>query len=164
MPLHLDTSNPRLAEEQARMRARHSPAPTGEPSPPAPLHSQAKSAEENVEVEPFEYVRPKNAYVVFKDGHLYFYHVHRRLKKKLNTHRWHVRRYAGRMPRPETFQAVAERDPNAIQKLVAKAWCEAQIMWPIPGALQRPGGAQLLSPERALDFRFAAIAAERGVD
>jgi hypothetical protein len=34
----------------------------------------------------------------------------------------------------------------------------------VPGALQRPGEAQLLSPERAFDFRFAAIAAGRGVD
>jgi hypothetical protein len=42
MPLHLDTSNPGLAEEQARMRARHSPAPTGEPSPPAPPSQPGK--------------------------------------------------------------------------------------------------------------------------
>lgn len=92
-----------------------------------------KSAEENVEAEPFEPVRPKNGYVVFKDGHRYFYHVHRRLKKKLNTHRWHVRRSAGRMPRPETFQAVAERNtitPNAFKKLVAKAFWTQQIIWP----------------------------------
>lgn len=54
-------------------------------------------------------------------------------QKKLNTHRWHVRRYAGRMPRPETFQAVAERNtitPNAFKKLVAKAFWTQQNIWP----------------------------------
>jgi hypothetical protein len=61
-------------------------------------------------------------------------HIGRRLAKKLNTHRWHVLRNAFvNEPQPQTYEAVVAAKtvtPNAIKKLLAKAWCARQIMWP----------------------------------
>ncbi len=61
-------------------------------------------------------------------------HIGSRLTKKLNTHRWHVLRFAfSDYPHDESFEAVTAAktvEPNAIKKLVGKAWCARQIMWP----------------------------------
>ena len=61
-------------------------------------------------------------------------HIGRRLTKQLDTHRWHVLRIEfvdG--PQPETYETVVAAKtvtPNAMKKLLAKAWCARQIMWP----------------------------------
>ena len=52
-------------------------------------------------------------------------------------------------PRPETYDAVVASKtvtPNAIKKLLAKAWCARQIMWPNRqnGILVEVGGQRLL--------------------
>jgi hypothetical protein len=61
-------------------------------------------------------------------------HIGRRLNKKLDTHRWHVLRHSfDNDSHPETYDAVVSATtvtPNAIKKLLAKAWCARQIMWP----------------------------------
>jgi len=61
-------------------------------------------------------------------------HIGPRLAKRLNTHRWHVLRIRFEdEPQPETYDAVMAAKtvtPNAIKKLLGKAWCARQIMWP----------------------------------
>jgi hypothetical protein len=61
-------------------------------------------------------------------------HIGRLLAKKLDTHRWHVLRIEFLdEPQPETYEAVVATKtitPNAMKKLLAKAWCARQIMWP----------------------------------
>jgi hypothetical protein len=61
-------------------------------------------------------------------------HIGRPLAKKLDTHRWHVLRFAFEdEPQPETYESVVATKtvtPNAMKKLLAKAWCARQIMWP----------------------------------
>jgi hypothetical protein len=61
-------------------------------------------------------------------------HIGPRLAKKLGTHRWHVLRHAFvNDPQPETYDAVVAAKTvtrNAMKKLLAKAWCARQIMWP----------------------------------
>ena len=61
-------------------------------------------------------------------------HIGRRLAKKLDSHRWHILRIEFLdEPQPETYDAVVAAKtitPNAMQKLLAKAWCARQIMWP----------------------------------
>jgi hypothetical protein len=61
-------------------------------------------------------------------------HIGRRLPTRLNTRRWHVLRNAfASDQQPETYEAVVAAKtvtPNAIKKLLAKAWCARQIMWP----------------------------------
>jgi hypothetical protein len=77
-------------------------------------------------MEPFKITRPGEPY----EGP----HIGQRLATKLNTHRWHVLRIAfENEPQPETWEAVVSAKmvtPNAIKKLLAKAWCARQIMWP----------------------------------
>jgi hypothetical protein len=86
---------------------------------------KAKSEEEGI-MEPFKITRPGAPY----EGP----HIGPRLAKQLNTHRWHVLRIAFvDEPQPETYEAVLAAKtitPNAIKKLLAKAWCARQIMWP----------------------------------
>jgi len=61
-------------------------------------------------------------------------HIGRRLAKKLDTNRWHVLRHSfDNDPQPETYEAVVATKtltPNAMKKLLAKAWCARRIMWP----------------------------------
>lgn len=61
-------------------------------------------------------------------------HIGRPLAKKLDTHRWHVLRIAFEdEPQPETYESVVAAKtvtPNAMKKLLAKARCARQIMWP----------------------------------
>jgi len=60
-------------------------------------------------------------------------HIGKRIAEKLETHRWHVLRSTYEGPQPETYEAVTAMKtvtPNAIKKLVKKAWCARQIMWP----------------------------------
>ena len=61
-------------------------------------------------------------------------HIGPRLTKQLNTHRWHVLRIEFvNEPQPETYEAVVAAKtvtPKAMKKLLAKAWCTRQIMWP----------------------------------
>lgn len=79
-------------------------------------------------------VEASDAFKITFPGHAFEgLHIGQRLARKLKTHRWHVRRYAfANAPEPETFHAVLDgKDvtPDAIQKLVGKAWCARQIMW-----------------------------------
>src|SRR5580658_10118757 len=61
-------------------------------------------------------------------------HIGPLLAKQLDTHRWHVLRFAfDDGPQPETYEAVVDSKtvtPSAIKKLLGKAWCSRQIMWP----------------------------------
>ena len=76
--------------------------------------------------EPFKITHPGHAF----EGP----HIGSRLNKKLKTHRWHLLRNAFVIePQPDTYEAVVAAKsitPNAIQKLLARAWCARQIMWP----------------------------------
>jgi hypothetical protein len=78
----------------------------------------------------------EDAFKITRPGHPFEGpHIGQRLAKKLDTHRWYLRRYAYKIDaaEPESFEAVVSGDlvtPNAIKKLVAKAWCTRQIMWP----------------------------------
>jgi hypothetical protein len=83
-------------------------------------------------------------------------HIGARLAKQLDTHRWHVLRYAFEdpQPQPETYDAVVAAKtitPGAIKKLLGKAWCARQIMWPNrqSGILVEVGasGFYLVAPE-----------------
>jgi hypothetical protein len=60
-------------------------------------------------------------------------HIGSRLAKKLETHRWHVLRHSfDNDEQPETYEAVMASKaltPNAMKKLMAKAWCARQITW-----------------------------------
>ena len=73
-------------------------------------------------------------------------HIDRRLAEKLNTHRWHVLRIAFvNDKQPETYDAVLTArtvTPNAMKKLLSRAWCARQIMWPnrLNGILVEVGG------------------------
>jgi len=64
-------------------------------------------------------------------------HVGSRLTQKLDTHRWHVLRYSLQQPDkdnpPETYEALMWAKtitPDGIKKIVKRAWCARQIMWP----------------------------------
>jgi len=61
-------------------------------------------------------------------------HIGPRFAKQLDTHRWHVLRIAfANEPQPETYEALVAAKmvtPHAIKKLLARAWCSRQIMWP----------------------------------
>ena len=61
-------------------------------------------------------------------------HIGRRLATKLDTNRWHVLRITfDNGPQLETYEAVVAAKtvtPNAMKKLLSKAWCARQIMWP----------------------------------
>ena len=111
-----------------------------------------------------------NAGQFFPDGHAYKItrpgfaflgpHIGRRLTKKLETHRWHVLPRTYDDNEPETYEAVIATKtvtPNAIKKLVARAWCARQIMW-----RNRQNGILLevnLNGHRGANFYFAAPAA-----
>jgi hypothetical protein len=61
-------------------------------------------------------------------------HISSRLAQKLDTHRWHILRIAFEDElQPENYEALVAAKtvtPNAMRKLMAKAWCARQIMWP----------------------------------
>lgn len=102
------------------------------------------------ETEPFKITRPGEVY----GGP----HIGPRLARKLDTHRWHVLRNAYvNDPQPETYEAVVSAKsvtPNAIKKLIARAWCARQIMWPNRqnGILLEVGadGCYLVTPGNAM--------------
>lgn len=76
-------------------------------------------------MEPYKITRPGQAFGAP--------HISRRLATKLDTHRWHVLRNKYDGPQLETYEAVMAAKtvtPNAIKKLLSKAWCARQIMWP----------------------------------
>jgi hypothetical protein len=97
------------------------------------------SSEKENNMNPFKITHPGQPY----EGP----HLGQRLAKKLDTHRWHVLRIAFlNEPQPETYEAVVATKtvtPNAIKKLLAKAWCARQMMWPNrqDGILLEVGGS-----------------------
>jgi hypothetical protein len=101
-------------------------------------------------MEPFRITRPGQPY----EGP----HIGRRLAQKLDTHRWHVLRIEFLdEPQPENYEAVVAAKtvtPYAMKKLMAKAWCARQIMWPTRqnGILVETGatGFYLVTPGAAL--------------
>jgi hypothetical protein len=115
-------------------------------SKPATLQPNNHRAIDDLEGEAFKITHPGEAY----EGP----HIGPRLAKKLDTHRWHVLRQDFDGPKPDTYEAVVASKavtPNAIKKLVAKAWCARQIMWPNRqnGILLEVGGNgyYLVTPE-----------------
>jgi hypothetical protein len=83
-------------------------------------------SEKKGKMEPYKITHPGQPY----EGP----HIGPRLAKQLKTHRWHVLRIAFiDEPQPETYEAVVAAKSitsNAMKKLMAKAWCARQIMWP----------------------------------
>jgi hypothetical protein len=77
-------------------------------------------------MEPYKITRPGAPYEEL--------HIGPRLAKKLQTHRWHVLRIEFLdEPKPETYELVVAAKtitPYATKKLLGKAWCARQIMWP----------------------------------
>lgn len=100
-------------------------------------------------MEPFKITRPGQPY----EGP----HIGRRLAQKVDTHHWHALRHAFDDAQPETYESVLAAKtitPVAMKKLLAKAWCARQIMWPNRqiGILVETGanGFYLVTPEAGL--------------
>jgi hypothetical protein len=100
--------------------------PSVKPQAVARNTAQVPKLEEEGIMEPYKITRPGAPY----EGP----HIGPQLAKKLDTHPWHVLRIAFLdEPQPETYESVVAAKtvtPKAIKKLLAKAWCARQIMWP----------------------------------